>query len=235
MIEGMAGWGKWGPNRIAELRRRLKMSQPALAKKVGCSVGAIRKLESGHRQLDQAWMRKLKGPLECEPEDLMDRVNDPSTTVADYVSVDQFDQVKINEIELKGAVSEKGARESILQEGGAAKVRAIFGFPAIGFRDVYGADATSVRIIEVRGDEASPEMAPGQKVLIDTSDVTPSPPGIFIVWDGLGMVVRRIQFLAHSEPPTVRIAPINPIYLPYDRPLGQSFIQGRIVGLWRRY
>lgn len=234
-MPSMTTWGKWGANRIAYMRKRRKKSQQWLATAAGCSLGTVKKMERGERELTPTWMRKFALPLDCAPEALMGDVNDSSTTIADYVSGEEFDQVKINEIELKGAVSEKSVGENILQEGGASRVRAIFGFTAIGFRDIYGAEPTSVRIIEVRGDEASPEMGPGQKVLIDTSDVTPSPPGIFIVWDGLGMVVRRIQFLAHSEPPTVRIAPINPIYLPYDRLLGQSFIQGRIVGLWRRY
>jgi hypothetical protein len=56
-----------------------------------------------------------------------------------------------------------------------------------------------------------------------------------VLWDGLGMVVKRVEFMAYSEPPTVRIISDNVVYRPYERLLGEAYIQGRVIGSsWER-
>ena len=95
------------------------------------------------------------------------------------------------------------------------------------------APASDLRIITVMGDSMEPTLQPGQRVLVDTGDCTPSPPGVFVVWDGLGLVVKRVQTLAHSEPIRVRISSDNPKYEAYERSLAEAYIQGRVIGQWR--
>lgn len=95
------------------------------------------------------------------------------------------------------------------------------------------APANDLRIITVMGDSMEPTLQPGQRVLVDTGDRTPSPPGVFVVWDGLGLVVKRVQVLAHSEPTRVRISSDNPKYEAYERTLAEAYIQGRVIGQWR--
>ena len=95
------------------------------------------------------------------------------------------------------------------------------------------APAAELRIITVIGDSMEPTLLPGQRVLVDTGDRMPSPPGIFVVWDGLGLVVKRVQLLAHSEPPRVKIASDNTKYDAYERTLDEAYIHGRVIGQWR--
>jgi transcriptional regulator with XRE-family HTH domain len=95
------------------------------------------------------------------------------------------------------------------------------------------APANELRIITVMGDSMEPTLQPGQRVLVDTGDRMPSPPGVFVVWDGLGLVVKRIQVLPHSEPPRVRITSDNAKYDAYERTLDEAYIQGRVIGQWR--
>jgi SOS-response transcriptional repressor LexA len=105
--------------------------------------------------------------------------------------------------------------------------------PAGIVRGYSTAPARELRIITVMGDSMEPALLPGQRVLVDTGDRMPSPPGIFVVWDGLGLVVKRIQVLPHSEPPRVKITSDNPKYDPYERVLEEAYIQGRVIGQWR--
>lgn len=95
------------------------------------------------------------------------------------------------------------------------------------------APAAELRIITVLGDSMEPLLTPGQRVLVDLADRRPSPPGIFVVWDGLGLVVKRVQLLAHTDPPQVKITSDNPNYEPYLRSLEEAYIQGRVIGQWR--
>lgn len=100
-------------------------------------------------------------------------------------------------------------------------------------RQYSTAPAAELRIITVMGDSMEPTLLPGQRVLVDAGNRTPSPPGIFVVWDGLGLVVKRIQVLPHSEPPRVKITSDNAKYDPYERTLDEAYIQGRVIGQWR--
>ena len=95
------------------------------------------------------------------------------------------------------------------------------------------APAAELRIITVMGDSMEPTLQPGQRVLVDTGDRKPSPPGIFVVWDGLGLVIKRVQMLPHSEPPRVKITSDNVKYDAYERTLDEAYIQGRVIGQWR--
>jgi len=83
------------------------------------------------------------------------------------------------------------------------------------------------------GDSMEPTLQAGQRVLVDTGDRNPSPPGVFVVWAGLGLVIKRVQMLPQSEPPRVKISPDNLKYDPYERALAEAYIQGRVIGQWR--
>ena len=117
--------------------------------------------------------------------------------------------------------------------GDGEKVVAEWQLPTEVVRFYSSAPATDLRFITVLGDSMEPTLQPGQRVLVDTGDRTPTPPGIFVVWDGLGLVVKRVQALAHSEPMRVRITSDNPQYDGYERSLTEAYIQGRVIGQWR--
>ena len=38
------------------------------------------------------------------------------------------------------------------------------------------------------------------------------PPGIFVIWDGTGLVAKRIEHAPHSEPPRMVLKSLNPGY-----------------------
>jgi transcriptional regulator with XRE-family HTH domain len=117
--------------------------------------------------------------------------------------------------------------------GDSEKVVAEWQLPSEVVRYHSSAPASELRFITVLGDSMEPTLQPGQRVLVDTGDRTPTPPGIFVVWDGLGLVVKRVQTLAHSEPMRVRITSDNPKYEGYERSLAEAYIQGRVIGQWR--
>lgn len=90
-----------------------------------------------------------------------------------------------------------------------------------------------VKIVSVVGNSMAPTFSPTDRIMVDTSDRLPSPPGIFVVWDGLGLVVKRIEYIPHSDPATIRITSDNARYAPYERSLEEAHIQGRVIGKWQ--
>lgn len=76
--------------------------------------------------------------------------------------------------------------------------------------------------------------ASGDRILVDTSQRVPVPPGIFVIWDGLGLVAKRIEHVPHSSPPTVVIRSINPEYATYERHAEDVRIVGRVIWMARK-
>lgn len=52
-------------NRIAELRKRLGLSQEQLAERMGTTKGQVSRLEGSSRRLDMYWLYRLARALEC--------------------------------------------------------------------------------------------------------------------------------------------------------------------------
>ena len=105
--------------------------------------------------------------------------------------------------------------------------------PANLFHAQTSAPASALRIITIYGDSMEPELIAGARVVVDTTDRVPSPPGVFVVYDGLGLVIKRVEHIPHSDPPRVRLSSDNSKYLPYELTLGEAQIQGRVIGRWR--
>ena len=72
------------------------------------------------------------------------------------------------------------------------------------------ADPGDLWMVEVDGDSMEPLLSSGDHIMIDVSRTVPAPPGIFVIWDGIALVARRIEHVAHSEPARVVPSPSTP-------------------------
>jgi len=93
-------------------------------------------------------------------------------------------------------------------------------------------DPSKLTIIRVAGDSMEPDYCAGDRILVDTGHTTPSPAGVYVLWDGLGVVLKRVEVVMGSEPKRIRIMSINPAYPAYELALDDVRINGRVVGKW---
>lgn len=117
--------------------------------------------------------------------------------------------------------------------GGMVAVDAVrdhWTFPVNFVRNVLRSSPQATTIIEVLGDSMEPTMRPGDRVFIDTNHRHPSPPGVFAVWDGFGIVVKRIELVPMSDPPQVRLISDNKNHAIYTASLADAHIIGRVIG-----
>lgn len=212
-------------SRIAEARNRCEISQAQLARTLKKAQGTIGQWETNDREPDLATIRRIARTLDVQPEWLAWGAGGGPAPP---------DMIMIPEIDARAAAGENSGSVQDLRHQEAEITVGRFGFPASAFREVYGAAPEQARIISVVGDSMAPTILPGQKIMVDTSDKSPTPPGIFLVWDGMGMVIKRVEFVAHSDPPRVKISSDNQRYDPYERTIGEAYIQGRVVGTWSR-
>lgn len=101
-------------------------------------------------------------------------------------------------------------------------------------RNEVGVPLRAARIISVVGDSMSPTLESGDRVMVNTADKIPSPPGLFAIWDGFGVVVKRLEVVPNSDPTTVRLISDNVRHTTYERTAEEVSIVGRVVWLARR-
>lgn len=86
-----------------------------------------------------------------------------------------------------------------------------------------------LRLLTVRGDSMEPTLYHNDMILVDTTKKLPSPPGIFVLFDGAGLVAKRVEYATRNEQARIRIIPDNPQYSSYERSVAETLIIGRVV------
>jgi phage repressor protein C with HTH and peptisase S24 domain len=94
-------------------------------------------------------------------------------------------------------------------------------------RDRLKASPDDLRMLYVRGDSMEPTLCHNDIVLVDTTSKSPSPPGTFVLFDGYGLVAKRLEYITEGK--TIRITSDNPQYSTYERSVDDTFIIGRVV------
>jgi transcriptional regulator with XRE-family HTH domain len=112
----------------------------------------------------------------------------------------------------------------------AEAIAAEWSLPPAIMQGVLHASARHVRVFEVIGDSMEPRLYEGDRVFIDLRYTIPSPEGIFALWDGFGLVIKRLQIVMSSEPTRVRVISANTSYSPYEAALDDVRIIGRFAG-----
>lgn len=84
-----------------------------------------------------------------------------------------------------------------------------------------------LRLLYIRGDSMEPTLYHNDIVLVDTTKKIPSPPGIFVLFDGFGLVGKRLEYTGDKN--VLRVMSDNPQYSAYERSVADTFIIGRVV------
>ena len=101
-------------------------------------------------------------------------------------------------------------------------------------RDRLRADPGDLWMVEADGDSMEPLLSSGDHMLIDVSRTVPVPPGIFVIWDGIALVAKRIEHVPHSDPPRVVLRSLNPTYHSHMCAAEEIRVVGRAVWVSRR-
>lgn len=217
-------------NRIRELREARNLSMEALGQKVNSTRQQIYKLETGRQILNQTWMERIGKALGVEPWDLItDRASNldpPEARPGEETG--QQSSAAIEELDVRAGMG-NGQHHEVTE---SEKVVAEWRVPRPLLKAQTSAATESLKIITVYGDSMAPDFLPGERVMVDTSDRVPTPPGVFVIWDGFGLVVKRLEMVAYSDPAMVRLISRNKEYETQEHPAETVHINGRVIGKW---
>lgn len=103
-------------------------------------------------------------------------------------------------------------------------------FPTAYLRHELHIETGGIMVLEVVGDSMSPTLESGDRIIIDTAYSKPTPDGIYVIEEGDGPMVKRLQLVRRSDPPEVRIISDNKHHEAYTLRLEDIRIIGRVSG-----
>lgn len=219
-----------------EVERRMKalgMNAKHLSRAAGLNETFVRDVLKGKSQNPlMANVEKLADALHCEITDLQPPIQKMGREQAPRVASDLPDGVheRTTRVEEIGVFVGMGG-------GGVFDLEPINGtwqLPTDWLRQEVRGDLGQVKVLTVEGDSMAGTLAPGDKVVIDLNRRVPSPPGLFVLYDGTALVAKRLEVIEGSQPPRVRVSSDNTRYAPYERTADEIHIVGRIMARWER-
>lgn len=164
-------------------RTRLKISQAGIGRIIGVSQPQARDRLLGEVEFSLSEIEKLERRFGAEAP-IRRRSTDGMRLAEEVPAFQNFKQVPEYDV-------------SVSAGGGALidgeNMRSQWPFDPSYLSDVLGLANANLAILEVRGDSMEPTLSSGDRVMVNMSDKQVSQPGIFILWDGDGTVIKRVE------------------------------------------
>ncbi len=106
--------------------------------------------------------------------------------------------------------------------------------PVAMLRHEGGSDPSNLRIVRARGDSMAPHIHGGDRLIVDISRRTPGTGETAVLWDGTGLVVKRVEVLPGPHPRKLRLMSDNRDYPPYTCNSTDVHIAGTVIWMIRR-
>lgn len=106
-------------------------------------------------------------------------------------------------------------------------------FPLEYLRHSLSLRSPRLSLIQVIGDSMEPTLKSGDAIMVDLADNNVAQPGIFALYDGAAVVIKRVEKIPSSKPNKLRLISDNPRHTSYDVPAMDVNIAGRVVWFGR--
>lgn len=131
---------------------------------------------------------------------------------ADFIKIPFVSQYSLVEGTLQ---EEKSGSNFYLQKDFAAKFNSV---------------SADLRVLRVQGDSMQPTLLHNDVILVDLTKKSPTPPGVFVVHDGIGVTIKRLECVSGAvEAPMLNIHSDNPHYASYSGRQADLRIIGRAI------
>ncbi len=230
---------------------KAERNQSDLAKAVGVSRNSVSQWVTGKTEPSAASLKKAAVYLKVDVHWLATGEGEPvrkgtmnvESAVGRDIGLLPHGEGAILEVDVRAGAGGGGVPAGVyyVSDGGgntyqAEGIRDQWIIPPTVVREMLHAAASHIRVFEVVGnsminpDSRAFSLYPGDRVFADLRDTTPSPEGIFVLWDGLSVVVKRVEVVRGTDPIRLRLISANPQYSPYEATTEEVRIIGRYAG-----
>ena len=202
--------------RLRRFREEAELSRDDLASLINTNRGQIQKLETGYRKLTGQWIERIAPKVKRRKDEF-------------YGEALPGDGNAVPVIEYDVRVSAGGGFH-ISDE----TKKDVWIFSRQYLADELRLPVAGLVVLEVIGDSMEPTLHSGDRVLVNMNDTRVSQPGIFVLWDGDGTVVKRLELIPSTKPPKLKRISDNPLHSTYEVLLEHTKVIGRVVWVARR-
>ena len=204
---------------IERKSRENGLSYKELSLKLGRNHAYIQQfVERGiPRKLKEDDRKKLSSFLGVSEEELG---GPKGTLTEDYPSVPEYN-----------ILVSAGAGSFVTEE----EVRSHWPFNADYLERELRVSQNHLALVEVRGDSMEPTLSSGDRVLVNLHDINISQPGIFVIFDGDGTVVKRLERVYDADRPTIALISDNQIHKRYEVDDDRVKVIGRVIWAAKRF
>jgi hypothetical protein len=235
--DGLAASGHNGQmtSRLQEVLDIRGMKAADLARLTETQPSTLSKLTTGKRQLSRDWAVKLAPHLGVDPMALLAEPGTPVTGDATESLLVQPRPPSTRPVPPGHVLIREYQAEAAAGEGGVVILDHTA--PIVGEwvmpRDALPPEhrGSTVVVMRVVGDSMTPLLRPNDRVMVDIGHNHVGADGTYLAWNGLVQVFKRLQVLP-GTPPMVRFSSENPAYTPYQLPLDEVRVLGRVLGKW---
>ncbi len=226
-------------NRIRDIRKSRQITLEELEEKTGISVSFLSRIEAGTRQLRLDNGVRIARALQCDVSDLTDAFPRDDVEAAEKMA-----------LQPEGSASPRGDVQNLIIHAGMGNggLEMIEGADGTGiippeYSDGYWSFPTPVKqrfahisrthALPVVGDSMAPTLIDGAVVFVDTTHTTPSPPDLYALDYGDGLMVKRVELVPRST--KVKIISDNDRYGSYEMARRDVHVFGRVIAWfqWR--
>lgn len=86
-----------------------------------------------------------------------------------------------------------------------------------------------IKVFKIKETIMEPDFKKGEPVLVDLSANLPSPPGVYIIFDGYSYLARQCEIVSGSDPTQIKISARNDSFDPQIISLKDCRIIGRVI------
>ena len=224
--------------RIVIARSARNLRQKELAEHFGITPVSVHQWESGQTQPDPRKITSLASVLGVSVEWLLSGQGDmlPKALRQRTAKVEISSMVPAGYVPIRVAAVRPGMGGPAETFGDGEEKAEYFPPALVASLRARPAD---LWVMQVEGQSMSPYLEPGDRIIVDSSKTSPSQPGVFVVWDGFGMVCKWVERIFRSDPPAIRLISQNPMFNPVELTIGEpgeaeAYIMGRVVWMSRQ-
>lgn len=234
--------------RLRACRKALKLSQAELGERAGLSQGAISDLERGIA-LETNKLLDLARVCGVSPDWLLGKSeggHDQAPRTGQVIEgpprwsnlKPEKEPQSLPEVDVRGGASYGGGiRDEDWQDGDKSGDRAVahWGFPPAFVERELGLAYGFADVVRVRGDSmddgTAKALTSGDRVIVDRQDTDVSQGGIFVVFDGDGVIIKQVELVRGHTPPRIVCKSLNTRYDPIPLTLEDPVrVIGRVAG-----
>ena len=222
-------------NRIREVRRSKDVTLEALAEETGISTSYLSRIEGGSRKASLENLIRIARALSAEPEELSDEFDMDDLERAKALPLSRPSGAgDVANLNIRAGLGVGTDMEVARDDGGQIYADHINGFWS--FPDAVKAgwrNMPHVYSMPVTGDSMEPTLTSGSYVFVDMTHTVPSPPDIYAIDYGDGLMIKRLQMVPRTDKIVVMLD--NERYADYELRREDVRVYGRVVAWfqWR--